>query len=604
MDYDSPQKNWVYKPKAEEQDRSARTLTKEETELMEEQDDDFTPDEEDGNEEEPSYDRKKSKSKKKTSGRTSTTTSNEGDNSAGGDESGGTADSEGDGEGDTAAGAGDTSSTGESTEGTGDDSTGGGEDSAGNNEEAARNQGNSGSESTGGAGGAAQVYNDTTYTKLPEDAATVAATGDYALIVCMLAGGDDSHKSPLVAADEEFLSGKAMKAFADEGVTTKRVKQGWSGDGTKSGEADVKAIIKADPDVVLVGTDDASLSQDEADQLMAKGIDVVVMPRMGSLWGQDSDIVTAVNVVGTLLDGANTLYDTKDMASKYEEFHDSVIDYDVSGSIPKKNGGYCTGYSAWGFGRLSSVDQLAPGDNASMEGLHVDGKVSGSYRSTYFASDWASYIGSGNVTGSGGVGVINLSDGVAVAPLNSSSIGYFRLYNYYLQCGGVDSPGSIINTTGSNYLFSGVTASAWNDTNFKTRDGAVLSHNLSMQTFISATKGLTANDGTKVSGFIVRDESMANAVRSSASKSNGAWNTDNDYVVLVMPSGLGGSWADGSVESFLIAPWIYAIYQEGGNLDTACTPDYVEKFYDTFYRADYSQLLDEYGTSYLIHSAS
>lgn len=70
-----------------------------------------------------------------------------------------------------------------------------------------------------------------------------------------------------------------------------------------------------------------------------------------------------------------------------------------------------------------------------------------------------------------------------------------------------------------------------------------------------------------------------------------------------MPSGVGGDWADGSVESFLTCPWINATYLQTKDYGE-CTEQYVQEFYQRFYRADYTDLLDGYGDIYVAHSAS
>lgn len=82
--------------------------------------------------------------------------------------------------------------------------------------------------------------------------------------------------------------------------------------------------------------------------------------------------------------------------------------------------------------------------------------------------------------------------------------------------------------------------------------------------------------------LLVKTPEIAQSVVASASLANGLYNVGQAYGVRVVPDGFAGTWAYGTVESFLAAPWAYCAFQQGGDMST-CT-SYVESFYSTFYR--------------------
>lgn len=87
---------------------------------------------------------------------------------------------------------------------------------------------------------------------------------------------------------------------------------------------------------------------------------------------------------------------------------------------------------------------------------------------------------------------------------------------------------------------------------------------------------------------IAQTPSIAKRIASSAGtydeagKTVGAYNTGEDYTVAVMPCGISGSWTYGTFESFLMTPYFYCLWQQGGDLSACDT--YVNDFYNQFYR--------------------
>jgi hypothetical protein len=504
--------------------------------------------------------------------------------------------------------------------------------------------GDQGGENTGGRGGIGSVYNDATYAELPAGTRTVAAVGDYALIVQMLAG-----KGALVAADANWL-GKvqalvaAGAAFQGEGLD--KVKATWSGDGKTAGNANIDALIAAKPDVVLVGSNTSTLTQPECDRLVAAGINVVVMPAIGVLNAADKDILTAVRVVGKLLERHVNPYTNMTalaMASEYIRQHDDAINNTLSA-----NGGYSykiSGSRSYPFIYQDGSHLLYGTPTTWLSNNRYYTAYADSWVSSPISSAWTdrgigpsqSYITSDRIE------TINLHDselveidGFALCGYSSNTGQAFAVLQYYLQCAGVIDYGS--NGYASQYT---------NTPNFPSKPYAIGSLPLfgeegRYSVRISSTNGSSdifwgyasslrfydsfgihsirngASETVTLSGtyigdpvypaVITRDANIARRITDSANKVYGYYNVrglaDMDrtqlYEAWVVPSGLAGSWVDGNVESFLIAPWAYSMFQMGKDI-TACTT-YVNDFYSAFYRAGAAGIVSDYGNDGIFHA--
>jgi len=425
-----------------------------------------------------------------------------------------------------------------------------------------------GGSSTGGGGGTGVVYDDGTYTELPENTGTVAAVGQYATIVQMLAG-----KGALCAADSEWLAQvKASPAFPDEGIDT--IATGWSGNGTESGSADVAALIAADPDVVLVGSGSATLSAADTASLQAAGINVVVMPSLGNEDDPDSNITTAVSVVGALLSSASTQYDTAAAAQRYISMHDDALNNCVSA-----NGGYAhkvingndMDYIYQGAGDGEATTQLSNRriTTAFVDAWTTEGASSAVADRSY--SDQTLNYRNGQV--------VDTSDGVGLSAKVGAS-GNFMLIDYYLQCAGVvnnaydrSKPRSL-----PYMVIAGDCTNIGLGSLVQTRDAP--SALWYRQLGEASVHWYTVGDAD-FPAIIARTGEIRDHIAASAAKSDGLYNIGQQYAVYVMPSGLAGSWADGTVESYLLAPW--ALWRFGGATESAAS-SYVNSFYSTFYR--------------------
>lgn len=84
--------------------------------------------------------------------------------------------------------------------------------------------------------------------------------------------------------------------------------------------------------------------------------------------------------------------------------------------------------------------------------------------------------------------------------------------------------------------------------------------------------------------MLTKNETYMNAIVTSSKNSRGIYNVGQEYDVSVVPQGLAGSWAEGTIESFLLSSWVQDKYY-----DTSNCASYVQQFYKYFYRYSGSQ---------------
>lgn len=442
---------------------------------------------------------------------------------------------------------------------------------------------NQGGDPTGGQGGGGETYDDGTYTKLPTGTKKIAAAGQYALIVQMLGG-----KGALSAADETWLSEtRSSGAFPNEGLES--VSTAWGGDGTNAGTVDVNAIVASGTDTVLISASYGALTDDQKRVLNEAGVNVVVMPVVGVADALDADIVQAVRVVGELLKNAGTSiqYDAQAMASKYVSQHDDALNKCLTA-----NGGYTTrlvggANRAWIYQGNSVIDGLATSYFSDTRYVMA------------YVDDWAESDASTRLEDRAFQGdyvypslgdsekvEVDISDGLgqylsASGLVNSA----YALFDYYLQCAGAMdiAMGNQIND--GNGAAQGIHSKEMNFYKLW----------FSFTSLSQSGEYATVGDGN-YPAIVARTTEYAERIVSSANKVRGVYNIGQPYEVWVMPSGLSGSWTDGTAESFLVAPWAYCMYQQNKNLES-CN-GFVTDFYSTFYRCDAGDLVQNYGTTY------
>lgn len=443
----------------------------------------------------------------------------------------------------------------------------------------------------GGIGGEGKVYDATgTTVELPENVGTVAATGQYATIVQMLAG-----KGGLVAADAEWVEQvNATGAFPDEGIESVAVV--WSGTQEAGLKLDIDALITAAPDALLVDEASVSLDDNQYSRLAEAGIDAVTVPKLGASDTLDSDITAAVNIVGELLKQSSSQYDSAAMALKYVELHDQAIS-----ACLDANSGYSfkmiygTTYPFIYQGSSANGTDTTNLSNSRITTAYIDSwtnAVNVSTQAIRTYSDFSFYLDGET---------IDASDGAGLSDINGSS--NFMLLDYFLQVAGVvnnsyEGTKPVVSQDGEAtrpYLV------VPGDTRLLVGSGLEVSSRsapsalwYSQGTLTIGASWLTVGDSAFPAVLVSTDE-IAQRVVNSASKVNGLYNVGQSYQVYVVPKGLSGSWAKGTVESFLMAPWSYDVFH-GGSLGSARS--YVSDFYSVFYRCNAETSVDNLESRY------
>ena len=474
------------------------------------------------------------------------------------------------------------SGAGEGTgNGTTEDTEQGGDSETGNPNESA------------GAGGTGKVFDPTGSAEdLPENTKTVAACGQYATIVEMLAG-----KGALTVADADWEATVAAKGlFPGEG--TESVAVGWTGDATSGYAIDVSAIVAAAPDALL--TDGVSVKLSDADEqaLMNAGVDIITVPVLGASDTPDENIVSAVNTVGELLRNSDCQYDTAKMASMYGTMHDNAIQ-----TCKSNNGGYSfktiygTTYSGIYQGTGISGEQTTEQSSTRFVTSFIDGW-------TYDIAPSSTAVRSyGNATLYLNGQVMDSSDGAGLSAVGTTK--NFMLIDYYLHVGGVTNNAyeSAKPATSGDGATRSYLVIPGDTKNLITSQTAYVSRTAPSALWFSPT-AIDIDSPWSVVGsadypcLIARTDDIAQSIVRSANKVNGLYNVGQPYTVRVCPSGLAGSWSVGTVESFLAAPWAFCAFQSGGDLSAAET--YANDFYGTFYRysGQASSAIDDFDTSY------
>ncbi len=435
--------------------------------------------------------------------------------------------------------------------------------------------GDDGSGPSGDASKGSEYDGTGTNTILPHEG-KIAACGQYALIVQMLGG-----KGTLAAADDVWLNKiLGTSAFPNEGLGDVAV--GWQGT-----SANLQAIVDSGAKVVLLERGTTYLDNSQISQLMEAGVSVVHMPALGDVDTPQDDIISAVEAVGEIMRLA-TNGSSSNMASAYVSMVQSTL-----ANVESANGG--TSYKVTHsntYNRISSAgkDSGTPATKiAAYNTAFVDSWTG--FKDTSFTGD-QSWWGVHGFYLDGKQ--VDCSDGAGVSPRASSSerFGYCSLIDYYLQSAGIADQGiDGITLSDAPYL---IYLAA--DTNHSLEvDEAIAPRvfsNRGLWLYYMGSSNLASSFRTvgdsDFPGCITRNETYADRIVASSQKTNGYYNAGQAYRVYVMPSGLAGSWADGTVESFLSAPWAYTWFQCFDTSDRYSCESYFNDFYSTFYRCSFA----------------
>ncbi len=435
--------------------------------------------------------------------------------------------------------------------------------------------GDEGHGSSGDTSKGAEYDGTGTNTELPH-AGRIAACGQYALIVEMLGG-----KGTLAAADDAWLNTVlGTSAFPGEGL--ENVTVGWQGT-----SANIQAIINSGAKVVLLEQGTTYLSNSQVSQLIEAGVSVTHMPALGDVDTPQSDIIKAVTAVGEIM-RVDTGGSSANMASQYVSMVQTTL-----ANVESANGGTSMKVADGNtYNRISSngEDSGTPAAKiASYNTAFIDSWTSFDKASFTGNQDW---LGMGDFYLDGKT--VDCSDGAGLSACISSSsrLHYCSILDYYLQSAGVANQGVEGLTLSEHpYLIS-----------LATDESHSLGVNQATAAWLASSRGLwllyTGNASIRSNfktvgdsdfpGCITRNETYADRIVYSSEKENGYYNAGQAYRVYVMPSGLAGSWADGTVESFLSAPWAYTWFQCFDTSDRYSCESYFNDFYSTFYRCSFA----------------
>ncbi len=436
---------------------------------------------------------------------------------------------------------------------------------------------------TGGKGGTiTRVDPESSPTEVPRNVGTVAAQGQEATIVQMLCGS-----GALVAANESWASTMLSKgAFVNEGL--ENIVSAWSDDGVPN----ISALVSAAPNCIIEESDSRALTQSELDAMAEQGLtcSVVTVSKLGEQTTQDSAIMSNVQVIGEMMQDANTQYSSSQMAAQYKNLHDEAINNCISA-----NGGYA--YKIVNGTSSKVIYQGKGGDSTNFSSNRVSTAVIDSWSTSvpsqtaserFFSNSSMSYLSSTEDT-------LTLN-GLALSQVGNDA-GDYLLSDYYLQCAGVvneayesDNPKSTKPYAIAAGGYSNLGVDSW----------------VSQRSVPSALWFCeTSNFGDSANWTCVGDESypavvvssqqIADNIIASAQSANGFYNVNQSYGVYVVPTGLTGSWLAGTPESYLLVPWAYcAFHSSAGAIDLSTCTSYVDSFYQTFYRAASGSIVSDY----------
>lgn len=408
------------------------------------------------------------------------------------------------------------------------------------------------------------TYADGTYVTLPSG--KIAASGPYATIVQSLGG-----QGALAAAPQQWIDSLPAGAYDNkQELVDVRGISSW-GDGAVMTDAALQEIIASDAEVVLTSNTYNVMNQAQADALNAKGIDVLVVPDIGTNNAMDEDIALCVDVVGEILkdEGASIQFDSKNAATQWRRMHDVALEtcYRENGglSCARLLGSYVANYVYQGPRFTAEQYKIDPSPVAII---------------TEYVDVWdEGFIWQGVL----GVGLGNHVNYDVLPDEHASS---FDLIDYYFQHSGLTRQSIALVGRGLNVerveddrLIADGTVEDWSPDGFH--------------------EDYPSNpDGLPTPVLIARSLDVAQSIAQQAgSLKESPYNQGDDYGIWIMPGGPDGmSWDDGTFESFLVAPWTYSMSR---NYGTDESDSFVNDFYTTFYRpgdGGVAALIDGYGT--------
>ena len=470
---------------------------------------------------------------------------------------------------------------------------------------------------------------------IPSTIARVAANGIVATLVQAIGGTTDKSQNPLVAANEGWLSHLSASQYDQvfpgekDGIIAI---SGWGeGESTQWNDSVINAILAAfgefEAGTVAVIAGYGQITSNAATTLQEKGVSVLELKPMGRVDALDADMKTNVNAIGQILRGAA---DGGALAAQrvqqWNSLHTEALEKTLS-----NNGGYTClskegstfNYAYEGKGVGTEIANVSSTRNFALyfdrwaiakrniAAQNAMGTYSGSYgyRGRDANNIWPRSNSKGGWNGataealktdiSTGTGVW-LKGHQSVNENESQHSGKLILSRYLQYAGAADV------TLGLYYIDS---SSPTDGDHFSyTARSRFLNEYCSWEHDICFMRGTDSSAGYVCLGdsdypyILVRDSSMASPITTSAAIARpqalevGFYNVGQNYGVAVVPCGVTGSWADGTFESFLLAPYLYCLYHNRDassyHVNASYADNYVNNFYSQMYRCGSQGILD------------
>ena len=411
--------------------------------------------------------------------------------------------------------------------------------------------------------GREMVDDSGTETEVPEQVESLAATGNAAVLIEMLGGG-----SILRYSSENLKEGLSGRIF-----DTKDTQVLWQGSGnTPLSEQDFQSLLESAPAVCLEISGQTSFTEEQVRNMQDAGIQYVVIPAITGLSSACQAVEQTAKIIGSS--------EAEERSKEFLQFCSKIESY-VSGKT-----------SAY------SPDGINFEDGSSAYSLSETDGVLALYISAWDSS--AHYLLHNESTALEGNGVAVVQTGYLRHPVtaflsmagvaNASSLSE---NNYSLSSGSIKIRyvNPVVNSLYNLNISGGTTGAGY------TKE----------YVYTSTSLGNLGEDRYK--HIIVPDEPVRQAILSDDlwkswpyQKSSGGHNegygfTDRkgnlvettihgDYDIAVMPQGA-ADWNSGCIESVMIPLW--ALWKIRGLADRAVVVDYLQEFYQSFYKYTLSE---------------
>lgn len=413
---------------------------------------------------------------------------------------------------------------------------------------------------------------------IPENVATVAATGQAALFVEMLGGSNR-----LKAADANLVSlvrnGFGANVFSDAGSI-----QGlWEHDGeSEMSDAQFQQLLTLDPEAVFYIADAnygtvRSFSGEQLTILNQRGIYTIPL----AMFNTTNNIKNNVRMMGKVLGKRSDISgakDANDMAKKYCDYLDDVA---------KGFGNTFSGPGKWNLDQDGFF-----GDNAEVVNSYAD---SGQY--TILIDGWddsastrreagVAYARTGyskrNSPASFFLSLGGAANTAVLVTDTGGNIPYFPIVPTYMDLAGINVRGHYMKAAEAQTKSNNVTGYAGNFIGRGSLNKIIVD---SANTYNAIMASLNGGNAWAPTEYVVDSEGTGGYGYINASGNLVASNIHgNEFEIVINPYGI-GSWTEGSPEAPLEALWANQLFNNGLSADDAfnAIASEIQYFYSTFY---------------------